>query len=103
MRRRRSVVSGAVDVGAVELAGGGRRVDSIASSNSSRNFATIEPTGIAIESPSTQRQWPMMFSWTEAMISRSIGVASPRVIRSSIFAVQLVPSRHGVHLPHDSW
>ena len=45
----------------------------------------------------------MMFSWTEAMMSRSIGVASPRTTRSSIFTVQLVPSRQGVHLPHDSW
>ena len=36
------------------------------------------PTGIAIESPSTQRQWPMMFSCTEAITSRSIGVACPR-------------------------
>ena len=61
------------------------------------------PTGIAIESPSTHRQWPMMFSCTEAMMSRSIGVASPEITRSSIFTVQLVPSRHGVHLPHDSW
>ena len=45
----------------------------------------------------------MMFSWTEEMMSRSIGVASPRTTRSSIFTVQLVPSRQGVHLPHDSW
>ena len=63
----------------------------------------IEPIGIAIESPSTQRQLPMMFSWTSAMISRSMGVASPSSIRSSIFTVQLVPSRQGTHLPQDSW
>ena len=75
----------------------------ITSSNSWRNLRTIAPTGIAIESPSTQRQWPMMFSWTEATMSRSIGVASPRTTRSSIFTVQLVPSRQGVHLPQDSW
>ena len=37
------------------------------------------------------------------MISMSIGVASPQSMRSSIFTVQLVPSRHGVHLPQDSW
>ena len=78
----------------------GRR---ITASNSGRNFFTIALTGIAIESPSTQRQWPMMFSWTELMMSRSIGVASPRTTRSSIFTVQLVPSRQGVHLPQDSW
>ena len=45
----------------------------------------------------------MMFVCTEAVVSRSIGVASPRIIRSSIFTVQLVPSRQGVHLPQDSW
>jgi hypothetical protein len=45
----------------------------------------------------------MMFSWTWAMISMSIGVASPRSTRSSIFTVQFVPSRHGAHLPHYSW
>ena len=37
------------------------------------------------------------------MISRSIGVASPRSMRSSIVTVQVVPSRQGVHLPQDSW
>src|SRR6476659_4476611 len=76
---------------------------SIASMNSSRYFCTIAPTGIAIESPRTQRQLPMMLVCTEATVSRSIGVASPRIIRSSIFTVQLVPSRQGVHLPQDSW
>ena len=45
----------------------------------------------------------MMFSCTEEMMSRSIGVASPEITRSSIFTVQLVPSRQGVHFPHDSW
>ena len=73
------------------------------SSNSARKCLIIEPTGIAIESPSTHRQLPMMFSWTCAMMSRSIGVASPLSMRSSIFTVQFVPSRQGTHLPHDSW
>ncbi len=36
-------------------------------------------------------------------MSRSIGVASPESMRSSIFTVQFVPSRQGVHLPQDSW
>ena len=81
-----------------ELARGTR----MCASSSSRNFAMIEPIGIAIASPSTHRQLPMMCSWTEAMMSRSIGVASPASIRSSICTVQRVPSRQGVHLPHDS-
>ena len=72
-------------------------------SNSSRNLAIIEPIGIAIASPSTHRQLPMIWSQIDTMMSRSIGVASPESMRSSIFTVQLVPSRHGVHLPQDSW
>ena len=63
----------------------------------------IELIGIAIASPSTQRQLPMIRSWTEAMMSRSIGVPRPAWMRSSIFTVQFVPSRQGVHLPQDSW
>ena len=72
-------------------------------SNSSRKCLIIEPIGIAIASPSTHRQLPMICSWTEAMMSRSIGVATPVSTRSSIFTVQFVPSRQGVHLPQDSW
>ena len=79
-----------------------RAAASMCASNSGRNFSIIEPIGIAIASPSTHRQLPMIRVWTEAMMSRSIGVASPASIRSSIFTVQFVPSRHGVHLPHDS-
>ena len=72
-------------------------------SNSARKCLIIEPIGIAIASPSTHRQLPMIRSWTEAMMSRSIGVASPDLMRWSILYVQFVPSRHGVHLPQDSW
>src|SRR6202011_4051204 len=79
------------------------RAASMCSSSSPRNFSMIEPTGIAIASPSTHRQLPMICVWTEAMMSRSIGVASPESIRSSILTVQFVPSRQGTHLPHDSW
>ena len=73
------------------------------SSNSGRKCLSIEATGIAIESPSTHRQLPMMLPWTCSRMSRSIGVPSPSSMRSSIFTVQLVPSRQGTHLPHDSW
>ena len=79
------------------------RAASMCSSNSSRKCLIIDPIGIAIESPSTHRQLPMMFSWTWAMISRSMGVASPESMRSSVLTVQLVPSRQGTHLPQDSW
>ncbi len=71
-------------------------------SNSSRKCFSIDATGIAIESPSTHRQLPMMLPWIWSSRSRSIGVPSPSSMRSSIFTVQFVPSRHGTHLPHDS-
>src|SRR5262249_17461009 len=102
---RAHVAAPKVSAGASTAPWGSRpsAASAITCSNSPRNLRTIAATGIAIESPSTQRQWPMMFSWTELMMSRSIGVASPRTTRSSIFTVQLVPSRQGVHLPHDSW
>ena len=79
------------------------RAASMYASNSARKCLIIDPIGIAIASPSTHRQLPMICSQTEAMMSRSIGVASPFLIRSSIFSVQFVPSRHGVHFPQDSW
>ena len=79
------------------------RAASMCASNSGRNHLIIDAIGIAIASPSTHRQLPMIWSQIEDMMSRSIGVASPLSMRSSIFTVQLVPSRHGVHLPQDSW
>ena len=79
------------------------RAASMCASNSGRKYWSIDATGIAIESPSTHRQLPMMLPWTCSRMSRSIGVPSPSSMRSSIFTVQLVPSRQGTHLPHDSW
>ena len=79
------------------------RAASMWASNSARKCLIIDAIGIAMASPSTHRQLPMIWSQIEAMMSRSIGVASPLSMRSSIFTVQFVPSRHGVHLPHDSW
>src|SRR4029079_7210657 len=78
------------------------RAVSMCISNSGRKCFSIDDTGIAIESPSTHRQLPMMLPWTWSRMSRSIGVPSPSSIRSSIFTVQFVPSRHGTHFPHDS-
>jgi hypothetical protein len=80
----------------------GQRSASIWASSSGRYFAIMEPMGMAMASPRTHRQLPMICSCTEAMMSRSIGVASPESIRASILTVQFVPSRHGTHLPHDS-
>ena len=70
-----------------------------ASSNSSRNFSTIEIVGIAAASPSAQNVRPSMFF---ARFADQIDVASrppPSWKRGSIFLSQVVPSRHGMHQP----
>ena len=46
--------------------------------DSGRNHMIIDAIGIAIASPSTHRQLPMIWSQIETMMSRSIGVASPQ-------------------------
>src|SRR3954469_23824686 len=53
------------------------RAVSMCISNSARKCFSIDDTGIAIESPSTHRQLPMMLPWTCSRMSRSIGVPSP--------------------------
>jgi hypothetical protein len=45
----------------------------------------------------------LMLSLTSSSSSRSLGRPSPARIRYRICCSQVVPSRHGVHLPHDSW
>ena len=37
------------------------------------------------------------------IVSRSASVPSPATIRSTMRYSQVPPSRHGTHLPHDSW
>jgi hypothetical protein len=45
---------------------------------------------------------PRMLSPTFSSRSRSARVAVPASIDSRICTIQRVPTRHGVHLPHDS-
>src|SRR5262249_8223162 len=44
-----------------------------------------------------------MVSPTSRSMSRSTARPSPFHMRYRTFSIQPVPSRHGVHLPHDSW
>ncbi len=44
-----------------------------------------------------------MLSQVSSRVSMSSSVPLPASIRRRIWTIQYVPSRHGVHLPHDSW
>src|SRR5512133_3164158 len=69
----------------------------INASKSPRNFLMPDTTGVAHESLSTQIVLPVMFSAISSSVSRSSGVPSPATMRSRIFVVHAVPSRHCVH------
>ena len=88
--------------GLVESAPNGQPPCARCARNSSRNFVTQLATGIAAESPSTQRHLPMIRSQTESSRSRSPCAAVPSSIARSTCTIQRVPSRHGVHFPQDS-
>src|SRR5689334_20035833 len=69
----------------------------MSASKSPRNFLSPDTTGVAQESLSTQIVLPVMLSAIESSVSRSSGVPSPATMRSRIFVVHAVPSRHCVH------
>src|SRR2546428_13377928 len=69
---------------------------------SSRNFFTDEITGPMAASPRAQSDLPPMLSDISSSRSASSRRPSPLSMRSRIDSSQLVPSRHGVHWPHDS-
>ena len=71
-------------------------------SYSARNSFIVVSTGVAAASPNAHSVLPVMLLDTPNSRSRSFGCPSPRSIRCSSFRSQSVPSRHGVHLPHDS-
>src|SRR5436309_1469316 len=76
------------------------------SSNSRRNLRTSVFTGHPAPSASPQMVVPGMIpirSATSTSTSRSSRRPCPRRSRSVILSIQPVPSRHGVHWPHDSW
>src|SRR5687767_911629 len=82
--------------------------------NSSRNIPSAETMGGGIDGPSGQIVVMAgghldghctpgeMLSHTSISRSRSSGRPAPFSMRYMIFSSQLLPSRHGVHWPHDS-
>ena len=69
---------------------------------SSRKCLIEEMTGPVAKSPRAQNDRPAMLSHRSSSVSRSSELPSPRSSRSSTCTIHQVPSRHGVHLPHDS-
>ena len=89
-------------VRARQSAGQVQRPSFTCASYSARNCFTVVSTGVAAASPKAQSVLPTMLSDTLSSRSMSFIVPSPRSILSRILYSQSPPSRHGVHLPHDS-
>jgi hypothetical protein len=62
----------------------------------------VASTGVAAASPKAQSVLPAILSATLSSNSMSRINPSPRSILRSMFSSHTPPSRHGVHLPHDS-
>ena len=79
-------------------------------SKSERNRRTTDAIGAVTDGPSGQivvcfgghTSPGLMLSETSMRRSTSEGRPSPARIRARMRSSQVVPSRHGVHLPHDS-
>ena len=70
--------------------------------NSSLKYWTAEVIGGVALSPSAQNARPVMLSQMSRSFSTSSSVPWPCSSRSRMRTSQNVPSRHGVHFPHDS-
>src|SRR6185295_14367903 len=70
----------------------------MSASKSARNLLMPETTGTAHESLNTQIVLPVMLSAMESSVSRSSWLPSPAAMRSTIFVVHAVPSRHCVQI-----
>src|SRR6185295_2428600 len=86
-----------------QSAGSVQRPSRTCASYSALNSFIVESTGVAAASPNAQRVLPTMLFETPNSRSRSLACPSPRSRRSNNLYSQSHPSRHGVHLPHDSW
>ncbi len=71
-------------------------------SNSSRKYWMAEVIGLVAASPRAQKLRPRMLSQMSTSLSMSSCVPWPFSMRVMIWRSHHVPSRHGVHLPHDS-
>src|SRR5271165_5911120 len=69
------------------------------SSNSFRYFCMYEMIGMAAASPSGQNVRPSMFSARYFKLSISFATPPPACMRVSVFFIQSVPSRQGMHQP----
>src|SRR5512146_2142500 len=87
---------------AAPLARDGQRCCFTCSINSSLYLGTKLLTGIERLSASTQMVLPSMLEATLIRRSRSAIEPRPASKSISIFSIHPVPSRHGVHWPHDS-
>src|SRR5262249_35779206 len=61
-----------------------------------------DTTGLTAPSPNGQNARPSMLSQMSRSSSTSASLPVPRSSESSTWTIQYVPSRHGVHFPHDS-
>src|SRR5262249_44259426 len=84
-------------------AGYGQPCSAMWRSYSARYWFTVATTGLVAKSPSAQRTLPLISPDSDFSRSRSFETPRPCSMRARIPASQAVPSRHGVHLPHDSW
>src|SRR5689334_10850430 len=69
---------------------------------SSGNLLMADWMGHEAASPSGQNDLPSMLSQRSSINCASSGRPAPLSIRLKTFTSQSVPSRHGVHQPHDS-
>src|ERR1019366_9378911 len=72
-------------------------------SNSARNFWMNASAGMAVPSPNAQMVLPMMPFAMSCRLSSSAWLAWPSSSLVVIRRSHALPSRHGVHCPHDSW
>ena len=88
--------------GARQAAGSVQRPSRTWASNSCRKCFSVVSTGVAAASPNAQSVLPAMCPATleqrEVLHLAFAALDLPQDLDS-----QSVPSRHGVHLPHDSW
>src|SRR5690349_16390839 len=88
----------------VERSGGNKSADRVCmpASNSARKYWMAEVIGLVAPSPRAQNERPRMLSHRSRSSSMSPSRPSPSSSRLRIWTFHQVPSRHGVHLPHDS-
>src|SRR6187200_2261901 len=98
-----TLLSGGGGVEVIYQASKGHLPEVMCSSYSARYCLTVATTGLVAKSPRAHSTLPEISLESESSRSRSPGTPRPDSMRLRILNSQLVPSRHGVHLPHDSW